>query len=103
MAIARVLEHVFGACAEMMPCVDKGDMKEFDRGVFTISLDLELIWGTLDLFGPARFRKACEQERLLIDRLLELFVKFRVSATWCILGHLFLDRCEPDGGHKHPE
>lgn len=74
-----------------------------DRGVFTLSLDLELIWGTVDLFGPERFRKACEAERLLIDRLLELFVEFDISATWCILGHLFLDRCALENGRKHPE
>ena len=28
-----------------------------DRGVFTISLDFELIWGTLDLLGPEGFKK----------------------------------------------
>ena len=54
-----------------------------DRGVLTISLDLELIWGTLDLFGPERFRRACEIERaVVIDRLLDLFTEFDVQATW---------------------
>ena len=73
-------------------------------GVFTISLDFELIWGTLDLFGPGRFRRACEIERsTVVDRLLDLFVEFQVSATWCVLGHLFLDSCRPEGGRKHPE
>ncbi len=68
------------------------------RGVFTLSLDFELIWGTLDLFGPGRFRAACEVEReVIIDRLLELLVEFEVPATWCIVGHLFLDQC--DGKH----
>lgn len=75
----------------------------FDRGIFTISLDFELIWGTLDLFGPERFRKACESERNLIDRLLGLFVEFEISATWCTLGHLFLDHCSPKNGCTHPE
>jgi peptidoglycan/xylan/chitin deacetylase (PgdA/CDA1 family) len=74
-----------------------------DCGVFTISLDFELIWGTLDLFGPERFREACATERLLIDRLLELFVEFDISATWCTLGHLFLDGCRAEDGVKHPE
>jgi len=63
-----------------------------------------LIWGTLDLFGPERFRAACEIERaVIIDRLLDLFVEYDVPATWCILGHLFLDHCEPEQGIKHPE
>lgn len=70
-----------------------------ERGVFTLSLDLELIWGTLDLFGPDGFRAACERERAeIIDRLLALLVEFEIPATWCIVGHLFLDRC--DGKHR---
>jgi peptidoglycan/xylan/chitin deacetylase (PgdA/CDA1 family) len=76
---------------------------ERDRGVFTISLDFEMIWGTLDLFGPERFRAACEQEREVVVRLLDLFVEYEVPATWCILGHLFLDQCAAENGHKHPE
>jgi len=74
------------------------------KGIFTISLDLELIWGALDLDGPERFRKACEVERgVVIDRLLDLLVEFDISATWCVLGHLFLERCEPEDGLKHPQ
>lgn len=77
---------------------------EVERGVFTLSLDLELIWGTLDLFGPDRFRRACEIEReVVIDRLLELLTMFGVSATWLVVGHLFLDRCYRTNGLKHPE
>jgi len=77
---------------------------ELERGVFTISIDFELIWGTLDLFGPDRFRRACQIERKeIIDRLLDLFVEFEVPATWCVLGHLFLERCGTSNGRKHPE
>jgi peptidoglycan/xylan/chitin deacetylase (PgdA/CDA1 family) len=73
-------------------------------GAFTLSLDFELIWGTLDLFGPDRFRRACEIEReVIIDRLLALFVEFDIPATWCVLGHLFLGRCESQDGCLHPE
>lgn len=77
---------------------------QLNRGVFTLSLDFELIWGTLDLFGPEKFRAACEIERaVIIDRLLDLFVEYEIPATWCILGHLFLDHCETEQGIKHPE
>jgi hypothetical protein len=34
-----------------------------DRGAFVLSLDFELIWGTMDLLGPEAFRAACERER----------------------------------------
>lgn len=76
---------------------------ELDRGVFTISLDFELIWGTLDLFGQAGFGQAVRVERDLIPRLLDLFVEFNVPATWCILGHLFLSSCHSENGVKHPD
>ena len=73
------------------------------RGVFTLSLDFELIWGTLDR-GPDAFRRACELERsVVIDRLLALLEEFEVRATWCVLGHLFLDSCEASNGRPHPE
>jgi peptidoglycan/xylan/chitin deacetylase (PgdA/CDA1 family) len=76
-------------------------MRSFDRGVFALSLDFELIWGALDLFGPERFRRACTIERNeVIPRLLDLLVEFQIPATWCVVGHLFLESC--DGG-KHAE
>jgi peptidoglycan/xylan/chitin deacetylase (PgdA/CDA1 family) len=78
-------------------------MMTLPRGIFTISIDFELIWGTLDLFGPSRFRRACETERLLVGRLLSLFEEFEIPATWCILGHLFLDKCASGANGKHPE
>lgn len=69
-----------------------------ERGAFTLSLDFELIWGTQDLFGPQAFRKACLFERQrIIDDLLAMLHEFEIQATWCIVGHLFLDRC--DGKH----
>ncbi|MCI0414563.1 polysaccharide deacetylase [bacterium] len=75
----------------------------FERGVFTLSLDFELIWGTLDKPGLNGFRKACEIEReQVIDRLLSVFVEFEVPATWCVVGHLMLDHCNSEQGVKHP-
>ena len=75
----------------------------FRRGVFTLSLDFELIWGTLDKRGPNGFKNACEIERkYVIDRLLALFVEFKIPATWCVVGHLMLDHCDCESGVKHP-
>jgi peptidoglycan/xylan/chitin deacetylase (PgdA/CDA1 family) len=80
------------------------NLTQFEKGVFTISLDFELIWGTLDHNGLERFGETCLFERQqVIDRLLALFVEFDISATWCIVGHLFLDKCESHNGIKHPE
>jgi peptidoglycan/xylan/chitin deacetylase (PgdA/CDA1 family) len=68
-----------------------------DRGTFTISLDFELIWGTMDKAGVEKFAPACRAERdVVVDRLLDLFSRYGISATWCILGHLFLDNCDAE-------
>ena len=78
--------------------------EQLERGVFTLSLDFELIWGTVDHGGPEPFRRACEIERdVVIDRLLALLAEFEIPATWCVVGHLFLGDCAPVGGVKHPE
>ena len=71
------------------------------RAAFTLSLDFELIWGTLDLFGPDGFGEACRVERTeVVDRLLALLVEFDVRASWLVVGHLFLARCDTPA---HPE
>lgn len=64
------------------------------RGVFTFSLDFELLWGTLETLGPNTLRQQCQVERaMVIDRLLALFTEFEIPATWCVVGHLFLEDC----------
>lgn len=83
--------------------MQKNGLIKFEKGIFVLSLDFELIWGTADL-GLDHFKKACLIERqVVIDRLLQLFEKYEISATWAILGHLFLDKCELTNGEKHPE
>jgi peptidoglycan/xylan/chitin deacetylase (PgdA/CDA1 family) len=75
-----------------------------ERGVFTLSLDFELIWGTLEDYGPDAFRAAVEREHdEVVDRLLGLLAEFEIPATWCVLGHLFLGSCSLTDGVKHPE
>ncbi|MFV0389612.1 MAG: hypothetical protein ACK5NT_12750 [Pyrinomonadaceae bacterium] len=72
-------------------------------GIFALSLDFELIWGTADKKSK-HFENACKIERdFVVDRLLQLFQKHDISATWATVGHLFLDNCEPVDGIKHPE
>src|SRR5579875_1932353 len=67
---------------------------QFASGIFTISLDFELIWGTLDKPKWRRFQRLCAIEREeMIGRLLALFREYEISATWCTVGHLFLDHC----------
>lgn len=75
-----------------------------DKGIFTLSLDFELIWGTIDRPNWQSHKRLCEIERAeVIDGLLSLFAEYEIPATWCTVGHLFLDRCHP-GSHAcaHP-
>lgn len=73
-----------------------------ERGVFIISIDTELAWGCFD--RPDREARWAMEERSreVISRLLELFARYSVPATWAVVGHLFLDRCAP-GECPHAE
>jgi peptidoglycan/xylan/chitin deacetylase (PgdA/CDA1 family) len=80
------------------------EIPSLSRGVFTLSLDFELIWGTLDLFGPGRFDRPCRVERdQVIDGLLGLLEEYEVAATWYVLGHVLLPSCRRVNGVAHPE
>ncbi|HWL66168.1 MAG TPA: polysaccharide deacetylase [Actinomycetota bacterium] len=72
-------------------------------GTFTISIDTELAWGYCDRLITPADRREIELERDVIARLLELFERYRISATWAVVGHLLLEGCERDGEHWHPE
>lgn len=73
------------------------------RGVFTISIDLELAWGLCDVPLTAAHHELIGRERAVVERLLALFEHFRLRATWAIVAHLLLERWERDGaGRPHP-
>ena len=61
-------------------------------GVFTISLDFELRWGTLDSIPFERYRTNVLGARRVIPRLVSAFVASGVHATWATVGFLFFDR-----------
>lgn len=71
-------------------------------GTFTLSIDTELVWGVLH-WGKEKHIENLEKERGVIDALLALLKKYKISATWAVVGHLFLDHCEAVQGKKHPE
>jgi hypothetical protein len=73
-------------------------------GVFVISLDTELIWGSFDHIAPQSFAARYPNVRGTIRRLIELFERHDVPATWAVVGHLFLGSCARGAdGHPHPE
>lgn len=74
------------------------------KGIFCISIDTELLWGRHDL-RPAykEFVWRAEKERAIIKKILALFKKYKIDATWAIVGHLFLNRCRRKQSIKHSE
>ena len=72
------------------------------KGVFVLSLDTELCWGVVD--KPEQLKnnlKYYEQARNCIEKILKLLEKYNISATWAIVGHLFLQECNSIAGQKH--
>ena len=73
------------------------------KGIFSISIDTELAWGTFDHGGHIKYSEAYKRCRFIISEILKLFERYRVSATWAIVGHLFLDSCAKENGRLHPD
>ncbi len=74
-----------------------------EKGVVTISIDHEFAWGYADmpLSNEDRIRIAKEQE--IVERLIALFEKYNITATWAIVGHLLENDCKYNEGTAHPE
>lgn len=70
-------------------------------GAFVISLDFELVWGVRDLEIIGK-RKDLMPTRVVVPRLLELFKKYEIHATWATVGFLFFETRE-DLLHSLPE
>jgi peptidoglycan/xylan/chitin deacetylase (PgdA/CDA1 family) len=73
-------------------------------GIFVLSLDKELAWGTFHLDGLRLFRAHFDQSRNLVRKLLALLDTYEIPATWAFVGHLLLEQCHrPSGGTTHPD
>ncbi len=68
-----------------------------------ISIDVELAWGRVHHGIRPGSDTLFDEERRSVAAMLDLMQRYRISATWAVVGHLFLDRCEPVGGVHHPE
>ncbi len=73
-----------------------------DRGVAVVSIDTELAWGEAHRRDGGAQRDY-STERTVIAGILDVFTRHEISATWALVGHLFLDRCAPEGGRPHPD
>ena len=66
------------------------------NGLFIFSLDTELACGYFDKDEKRTkiFSTNGVRERQAVKRLLDLFEKYHITATWAITGHLFYQSCE---------
>lgn len=77
----------------------------FDRGVFTLSLDFELAWGSRDITGDVRglIHASRVIRRDVFPGLLGAMTDLGIVATWATVGHLFLDSASSRAGSLHPD
>ncbi len=66
-----------------------------NKGTFIISLDFELCWGMRDLVSVSHlYAKNFLGAREAIPRMLDLFAKYGIAATWGTVGMLFAESKE---------
>ncbi len=63
-------------------------------GTLIVSLDFELLWGVLDFDSPDAYKPNVLGGRKAIPRLLELFKKYDIHATWATVGFMFAENSE---------
>ena len=60
-----------------------------DKGCLVISLDYELLWGSIDVLNEEAYAQSnVVNVQEVIDRMLALFEKYQVKATFCTVGML---------------
>jgi peptidoglycan/xylan/chitin deacetylase (PgdA/CDA1 family) len=63
-------------------------MKLEKKGYFVVSLDFELFWGMTDATTLEAYGDNVRGVRTAIPRMLELFTKYGIHATWATVGML---------------
>ena len=64
------------------------------KGILTISLDFELYWGLIDQLQIEDYESNLKNVHKVIPKLLNLFSKNSINATWATVGFLFLKNKE---------
>ena len=72
------------------PAIRRGLATKPGFGAFVVSFDFELHWGVRDhMPANGAYRQNLLGSRVVIPRLLELFERYEISATWATVGLLF--------------
>lgn len=67
------------------------EIQRTSGGAFIISLDFELFWGVRDIFTPEQYGANIAGARVAIPRMLELFERHGIRATFATVGLLFFE------------
>lgn len=79
-------------------------MRDKRNGTLTISLDFELYWGMRDKISLEAYRRHLLGVWEAVPKILALFEKHEIHATWATVGLLFLrDGSEFDSHRPQPE
>ena len=65
-----------------------------ENGILTISLDFELYWGLRDKRTVQEYEENLKGVKKAIEKMLELFDKYDIHATWATVGFLFAQDIE---------
>ncbi|AGA78851.1 polysaccharide deacetylase family protein [Echinicola vietnamensis] len=82
---------------QLDPKVNKG------KPLLVISLDFELHWGVFDKVSPEEKRADFERTKVVIPRILEVFERYGVAATWATVGMLLTESREEWEHYKPAE
>jgi peptidoglycan/xylan/chitin deacetylase (PgdA/CDA1 family) len=74
-----------------------------NRGVLTISIDVELAWGWCDSPIGIAERRTISGERQVVRNILAIFNRYGIRATWAVIAHLIRHDCQFNGQLPHPE
>jgi len=72
-----------------------------NQGTFIISIDFEYAIGYADVNLSSAQKDLVRQEADVARKILDLFQKYDIPATWAIVGHLLEDDCSVEEGRVH--
>ena len=88
----------------MLPGGGAAPTVQLDRGVFVLSIDTELMWGSFHRMSASEFEAKNGRLRDVIALILAMLDRYSVPVTWAMVGHLFLDSCDrAQDGRAHPD
>jgi hypothetical protein len=88
------IANIIRLSSDIIPLIFSFYRLIMQSGIFTISLDFELLWGIFDKVGRKYKPEYFSNTRRLIPDMLKLFGNNEISVTWATVGMLFAENEE---------